>query len=80
VQTQIYQSVGSDYGSFCQRIGWPTHNSSSYSSLKFNRSAPVGHLPSRVWVGGSYWWRHAEAIATKLTECSLSPVKKSGAN
>lgn len=81
VQTQIYQSVGSDYGSFCQRIGWSMHNStSSYSSLKFNRSAPVGHLPSRVWVGGSYWWRHAEAIATKLAECNIHSVKKSGTN
>ena len=81
VQAQIYQNVGSDYGSFCQHIGWPMHNSTSnYSSLKFNRSAPIGHLPSRVWVGGSYWWRHAEAIATKLAECSISPVKKSGVN
>ncbi|MBW4490482.1 MAG: GUN4 domain-containing protein [Trichocoleus desertorum ATA4-8-CV12] len=81
VQTQIYQSVESDYGSFCQRIGWPLHNSAPiYSNLKFNRSAPVGHLPSRVWVGGSYWWRHAEAIATKLAECSIHSVKKSGIN
>ncbi|MEP0870202.1 serine/threonine-protein kinase [Trichocoleus desertorum AS-A10] len=81
VQVQVYQSVGGDYGSFCQRVCWPLHNStSSYSSLKFNRSAPIGHLPSRVWVGGSYWWRHMEAIATKLTECSPHPVKKTGVN
>lgn len=69
VQAQIYQSVEQDYGRFCDRVGWPTHQTNPTQSVfQFKRNAPVGHLPSRSWVGGHYWWRHADAIATKLID------------
>lgn len=70
VQKQIYESVEGDYGRFCDRIGWPTHNpTSAHWGLNFSSCAPMGHLPSRIWVGGTQWWRHAGAIASKLARC-----------
>ena len=66
VQKQIYESVDGDYGSFCDRVGWHVYNSTSNSEFKFSTSAPLGHLPSRIWVGGPQWWRHAAALAAKL--------------
>lgn len=70
IQSQIYETVGRDYGLFCQKIGWLTYNSHNpYQGLQFRLSAPVGHLPSRVWVTGLKWWTHAEKIAEKLQEC-----------
>jgi serine/threonine protein kinase len=72
VQKQIYQEVAGEYPSFCDRIGWPTHNS-YFSNLKLNFShrAPVGHLPSRSWVGGYEWWRHAEHLTARLEQCAI---------
>ena len=73
VQALIYESSGEDYGSFCDRIGWLTYNPNSRESwLKFKRSAPVGHLPSRSWAGGMKWWLHAGAMAARLRECNIS--------
>lgn len=73
VQALIYESSGEDYGSFCDRIGWLTYNPNSRESgLKFKRSAPVGHLPSRTWAGGMKWWRHAGAMTARLRECNIS--------
>jgi serine/threonine protein kinase len=73
VQKQIYESVKGDYGSFCACIGWPTYNPTFPDwGLKFSYSAPRGHLPSRVWVGGVHWWRHAGALASKLATCGIS--------
>jgi serine/threonine protein kinase len=70
VQTKIYESVAQDYGSFCDRVGWPSHNSISvYTVMNFSRLAPRGHLPSRIWVGGYYWWRHPSFMASRLTAC-----------
>ncbi|NEO97965.1 MAG: protein kinase [Symploca sp. SIO2E9] len=74
VQARIYEEVGGDYPSLCNRLGWPLHQASvPDSQLKFNLKAPVGHLPSRRWVGGFNWWRHAGEIAAKLGQCRALP-------
>jgi serine/threonine protein kinase len=73
VQTQIYITVEADYGQFCDRVGWPTHNPPpSTPWLTFSTRARLGHLPSRRWAGGSQWWKHAEGMAIKLAQCSLN--------
>lgn len=73
VQTQIYITVDADYGQFCDRVGWLTHNPpASTAWLTFSSRARLGHLPSRRWAGGSQWWKHAEGMAIKLAQCSLS--------
>lgn len=73
VQKQIYESVEGEYQLFCDRIGWPAYNPSVLESMmEFSSKAPVGHLPSRQWVGGSQWWRHAGAIAARLEYCAIS--------
>ncbi|HLO51635.1 MAG TPA: serine/threonine-protein kinase [Kamptonema sp.] len=72
IQTEIYHSVGSDYAKFCDRVGWLTYNPHNPSqSLNFSRTAPPGHLPSRMWVTGLKWWRHTEVMAAKLSKCGL---------
>jgi len=72
VQSAIYLSVGEDYGSFCDRVAWPAHNAPNLDRhLQFKRSAPKGHLPSRIWVGGTQWWKHIEFLAAKLTQCGI---------
>jgi len=72
VQKQLYESVRRDYVTFCNRVNWPTYNSDNYyQGLKFNRNAPVGHLPSRIWVAGVGWLRHAGAIASRLDKCGV---------
>ena len=73
IQKYIYEDVGKDYPSFCDRVGWPIHNPPDLdSSLKFNRSAPMGHLPSRRWIGGYSWWNHASVLAKKLEACGIT--------
>lgn len=73
IQSRIYEGVGKDYGAFCDRIGWKTYNPSfPYEGIQFNLKAPIGHLPSRSWSGGSKWWRHAWAIAAKLEQCDAT--------
>jgi serine/threonine protein kinase len=70
VQKQIYESVKGDYIKFCDRVNWPTYNSSTtLNKLKFSQQAPQGHLPSRSWVGGVHWLRHLDAMSARLTEC-----------
>jgi serine/threonine protein kinase len=72
-QKYIYEDAGEDYLNFCDRVGWPVHNPVNLDSvLKFNLKAPIGHLPSRRWVGGYNWWRHASALAAKLKQCGIS--------
>ena len=72
VQKSIYQDSGEDYYSFCQRVGWPIHEPLNLDSmLQFNLRSPFGHLPSRRWVGGYYWWRHASVLAIKLETCGI---------
>ena len=71
IQKQIYESVKGDYVRFCDRINWPTYNSTTTSGqFKFSYKSPPGHLPSRSWVGGVHWLRHMDAMSARLTECS----------
>lgn len=72
VQKQIYESVEREYDKLCDRLGWPTHSPHVLdANLKFNEKAPMGHLPSRRWVGGSEWWHHTNAMAARLEKCSI---------
>lgn len=72
VQAEIYREVGGEYNLFCDRVGWRTYQTpSEHKSLKFNLRAPAGHLPSRCWVGGQTWWKHAEIMAKKLEQCGI---------
>lgn len=67
IQSYIFHTVNDDYGRFCETVGWPTHQTNN-SYLKFSLCAPVGHLPSRSWIGGSQWWRHGVIMASKLSK------------
>ncbi|OYD97710.1 hypothetical protein CDG76_02345 [Nostoc sp. 'Peltigera membranacea cyanobiont' 210A] len=73
VQRLIYKNVNSDYGIFCHQVGWHIYNY-SYANSEFNFSlkAPIGHLPSRIWIGGSQPWRYPDALAVKLAACGIS--------
>ena len=78
VQKQIYESVKGDYIRFCDRVNWPTYNSTtSPGKVKYTQQAPIGHLPSRSWVGGIQWVRHLDALSAKLTECDNNQPAKS---
>ncbi len=68
VQKEIYDSVEADYVQFCGIVGWATYNSldSANSDYYYSLKAPIGHLPTRTWMGGSQWWRHADTFAAKL--------------
>jgi serine/threonine protein kinase len=73
VQKSIYEDVGEDYPSFCTQVGWPVYNPTNPDvMLKFNLRSPLGHLPSRRWVGGYNWWRHAGVLAAKLKQCGIT--------
>ncbi len=81
VQKQIYESVKGDYIRFCDRVNWPTYNSAIASGqIKFTQKAPIGHLPSRSWVGGIQWVRHLDALSAKLTECNNNTAAKFSVN
>lgn len=67
IQKYIFHGVDDDYGRFCEVVGWPTHQTNN-PYLRFSLSAPVGHLPSRSWIGGSQWWRHGAIMAAKLSK------------
>ncbi|MGK7926766.1 MAG: GUN4 domain-containing protein [Spirulina sp.] len=71
VQKQIYEGVGKEYNLFCQQVGWPVHEVKSHSYLQFNLRSPLGHLPSRSWVGGMSWWKHARILAERLEQCGI---------
>ena len=77
VQKQIYESVKRDYIRFCDRVNWQTYNSATaLGQIKFSQQAPIGHLPSRSWVGGIQWLRHLDALSAKLTECDNNAAPK----
>ena len=72
VQKQIYADAEGEYPVFCDRVGWPVHNPHfPDSALNFSQHAPMGHLPSRKWVGGYEWWHHAEHLVTRLEQCGI---------
>jgi hypothetical protein len=71
VQQKIYQSLGGTreyngdvWRSMGDRVGWRQRGQwLSYSDYNFSQTAPSGHLPASVWVGGvgsSLLSRHAE--------------------
>ncbi|MEH2372147.1 serine/threonine-protein kinase [Nostoc sp.] len=73
VQTVIYKNVNGDYGIFCNQVGWHVYNySSANSEFNFSLKAPIGHLPSRICIGGSQPWRYPNALAVKLAACGIS--------
>ncbi|MEB3177641.1 MAG: serine/threonine-protein kinase [Nostocaceae cyanobacterium] len=70
VQRQIYESVDGDYGRFCAVVGWQIYNPNS-ATFKYKLSAPMGHLPSCIWAGGSQLWRPVAALVSKLAESGM---------
>lgn len=73
VQRAIYEEVEKEYPRFCDRVGWSLDNTYfNESAMKFDLQAPLGHLPSRRWVGGVSWWRHASVLKAKLEECGIT--------
>ncbi|OYE01483.1 serine/threonine-protein kinase [Nostoc sp. 'Peltigera membranacea cyanobiont' 232] len=73
VQTLIYKNVNGDYGIFCHQVGWYIYNyTSANSEFDFSLKAPIGHLPSHIWIGGSQPWRYPNALALKLAACSIN--------
>lgn len=49
VQSDVWKSVGKDYGKFSDVVGWRSGNGTDwlqYSKLSFSLLAPVGHLPA----------------------------------
>ncbi|MEB3277296.1 MAG: GUN4 domain-containing protein [Lyngbya sp.] len=73
VQTRIYEEVEGDYALFCDRLGWLTYNPHHPSvGFRFDRSAPIGHLPSRLGIVGSgQWWRHAQMMSERIVDCGI---------
>lgn len=73
VQALIYKKVNKDYGIFCNQVGWHIYNyNSANSEFNFSLKAPIGHLPSRIWIGGSQPWRYPHTLAVKLADCGIS--------
>jgi len=81
VQKRIYQSLGGTrsydskvWEAFGDQVGWRVGGSwLYYRDLKFNQTAPVGHLP--VWgcivVGGvSVWGFVVSSLASRLVDCN----------
>ncbi len=77
VQAQILcsEAIDHDYGQFCHTVGWPLHRPGHGIDRLLLKpganphTAPRGHLPSRRWVAGIQWWRHAEAMTIRLATC-----------
>ena len=70
VQQQIYEACDGDYIEFCDRVGWSVARSASGErGLRYDRRAPVGHLPSRAWAGGLQWRSQIGAMAQKIKKC-----------
>jgi hypothetical protein len=78
VQVAIYQSVGEDYGRFCQAVGWRIHGGTAHSSQSenwtYNIAAPEGHLPSRMAIGGNSAWKHLAIMKDRLSQCGTLSV------
>ncbi|ALF56422.1 hypothetical protein ACX27_16645 [Nostoc piscinale CENA21] len=86
VQTHIWQSVGGtsnpDWEAWCRfgkGVGWFSQGAWRYwNDLKFDLSAPVGHLPRGGafigWGLGDFWTgcRTLSAVAEKLANCKIA--------
>lgn len=73
IQVKIYQQANSDYGKFCQKVGWLTYNPSNPNiGITYKSSALVGHLPSRNWIiANGRWWQHLDILSEKFVQCRL---------
>jgi len=72
VQQEIYNEVGCDYLKFCDRVGWTIARSlTTAEPLQYKNSAPIGHLPSRSWAGGSKWWQLIPLLGERLKQCKI---------
>ena len=77
VQQQIWESAGSQYTEFCDRIGWRVKdNWKFYEELSFSDNSPPGHLPITAWrrraCYGAGFLTAAEnftRIASRLSAC-----------
>ncbi|NEO87871.1 MAG: protein kinase [Spirulina sp. SIO3F2] len=69
VQLEIYTAVAGDYVQFCDRIGWPIANPPNHNYLQYNLKAPLGHLPSRKWMGGTQGWKQVAGFYGRLRDC-----------
>jgi serine/threonine protein kinase len=68
VQVAVYQSVGEDYGRFCQAVGWQAHGGMS-DRWHYSITAPEGHLPTRSAIGGNSVWKHLALMQERLRHC-----------
>lgn len=69
-QREIYLNCHQDYGHFCSAVGWNLiYSTSPRNTLTFRLSAPMGHLPSHIWVGGTQLGRHMKTLVEKLDNC-----------
>ena len=69
-QVRLYVLAEEDYHRFCAQVGWPTHQPTR-PDWQFDRTAPVGHLPSRQWVAGYHWWQHLQWVSDRFKICQL---------
>lgn len=72
-QISIWNEESSKPTQFATRIGWGGSSLKSYNNLKFDLSAPQGHLPTGDELAGSggYGWENCskfQIIVNKLTE------------
>jgi serine/threonine protein kinase len=68
VQVAVYQSVGEDYGRFCQAVAWQAHGGMS-DRWHYSITAPEGHLPTRSAIGGNSIWKHLAIMQERLSHC-----------
>jgi hypothetical protein len=68
VQVAVYQSVGEDYGRFCQAVAWQAHGGRS-DRWHYSITAPEGHLPTRSAIGGNSIWKHLALMQERLRHC-----------
>jgi serine/threonine protein kinase len=73
VQVAVYQSVGEDYGRFCQAVAWQAHGGRS-DRWQYSITAPEGHLPTRLAIGGNSIWKHLALMQERLRHCGTIGV------
>jgi hypothetical protein len=73
VQVALYQSVGEDYGRFCRAVAWQAHGGIR-DRWQYSITAPEGHLPSRLAIGGNSVWKHLALMQERLRHCGTIGV------